>query len=102
MREQDDAVEHLERSDSTRADHMMLLDKSNNMGRNFGPVTVPADSYFAMGDNRDVSNDSRYWGFVPMRNIAGRATMVWFSFWTVSLAEHQFYFHPARVGTVIH
>jgi signal peptidase I len=41
--------------------------------RNFGPVTVPADSYFFLGDNRDDSGDSRYIGFVPRRLLIGRA-----------------------------
>ncbi|WAT26493.1 signal peptidase I [Pseudomonas sp. GXZC] len=41
--------------------------------RNFGPVTVPADSYFMLGDNRDNSDDSRYIGFVPRRLLIGRA-----------------------------
>jgi signal peptidase I len=94
-------IEHLDRADQTKVDHMMLLDKNGMMGRNFGPVTVPADSLFCMGDNRDVSNDSRYWGFVPMRNVAGRATFVWFSFWMVSLSDPTFYFHPTRIGTMI-
>ena len=46
----------------------------------FGPYTVAPGSYFAMGDNRDRSNDSRYWGTVPRSMIKGRAFMVYWSF----------------------
>jgi signal peptidase I len=48
----------------------------------FGPVTVPAGHYFAMGDNRDNSQDSRYWGFLPAHYIKGRALMIYWSFET--------------------
>jgi signal peptidase I len=47
---------------------------------NFGPVKVPAGFYFAMGDNRDNSKDSRAWGFVPKDYIKGRAFMIYWSF----------------------
>ena len=45
-------------------------------------IVVPPDSYFGMGDNRDVSLDSRYWGFVPYENIIGRPMFIYWSFIT--------------------
>jgi signal peptidase I len=46
----------------------------------YGPVTVPEGHYFMMGDNRDNSQDSRYWGFMPHEYIKGKALFVYFSF----------------------
>jgi signal peptidase I len=48
----------------------------------FGPYQVPPDQYFAMGDNRDNSQDSRYWGFVPRDYILGKALVIYWSFET--------------------
>ncbi len=82
-------------------EHYMLLDKSNYMDENRGPFHVPAESLFVMGDNRDFSNDSRFWGFVPYRNVKGRALVIWLSIW-FSFSDSQFTFRPGRIGTILH
>jgi signal peptidase I len=44
----------------------------------FGPIQIPADAYFVLGDNRPASADSRYWGFLPKKNLIGPAFLrIW-------------------------
>ncbi len=62
--------------------------------------TVPAGHYFMMGDNRDASNDSRYWGFVPDRNIVGRAFFIWWNFDDLTTALKNLE-APKRIGRLI-
>lgn len=50
-----------------------------SMRDNFGPVQVPEGQYFVLGDNRDDSQDSRFWGFLPRDNLKGRALFVYWS-----------------------
>jgi signal peptidase I len=68
-----------EQFDGSRSHAVQAIPRIRAM-RNFGPVTIPAGSYFMMGDNRDNSADSRYFGFVPRENILGRSTAVVASF----------------------
>ncbi len=53
---------------------------SMDVRERYGPVTVPSDQYFVMGDNRDNSQDSRYWGFLPRNYVKGKAMMIYWSY----------------------
>jgi signal peptidase I len=62
-----------------------LLERADNSGYrptrdNWGPIVVPADSYFMLGDNRDDSEDSRYWGFVDASAVKGQPLFIYYSF----------------------
>jgi signal peptidase I len=63
---------------------------------NFGPIFVPEGHYFCMGDNRDFSSDSRYWGFVPAELIEGRPVILYFS-WN----RRRFMPRFDRIGAII-
>ena len=66
------------------------------------PFTVPAGQYFAMGDNRDHSSDSRYWGTVPRTMIKGRAFMVYWSFdWQPASPESSVRDRIRELGNVV-
>ncbi|MFZ9594472.1 MAG: signal peptidase I [Bdellovibrionia bacterium] len=87
-------VEHLD-----GVDHPIFIDKTNYISESFGPITVPPDNLFVMGDNRDLSNDSRFWGFVPLKNVKGKALFIWASH---SIGWNEFTFRPERIGKVLH
>jgi signal peptidase I len=52
---------------------------SDDVRQDYGPVTVPSEQYFMMGDNRDNSEDGRYWGFLPKSYVKGKAEFMYFS-----------------------
>jgi signal peptidase I len=77
---------------------------------NFGPVTVPAGKLFMMGDNRDRSYDSRFWGFVDHNDVEGRATLIYLP-WNEEKAEGASwadmilwfeYVRWGRLGMIVH
>ncbi len=70
-----------------------ILESSLLMPGREGTWRVPAGHYFAMGDNRDNSEDSRYWGFVPEQNLIGRAFVIWMN-WDNGIEF-------SRIGTLI-
>ena len=66
-------IEHIDQES-----HRILIDSASG-SRNLNEVTVPEGHYFVMGDNRDHSNDSRFWRFVPENHVVGEAFFIWFS-----------------------
>ncbi len=70
----------------------------------WGPIVVPSDNYFVLGDNRDNSQDSRYWGFVPDSLVRGQPVFVYYSYDSEGPDREQngFRVRWARVGSRVH
>lgn len=81
-------------------EHIIQQDNDNYFKVDYEKRTIPEDEFFVMGDNRDFSYDSRFWGNVPREYIKGEAMFVWFSM-IFPFGEHDFKFRPWRIGLSI-
>src|SRR5262245_23603241 len=74
-----------------------------NRRDNFGPVVIPPDHFFLMGDNRDNSNDSRFWGFASRDSLIGKPLFVYWSYdeepYSEELTLDQWFEHSVSVAT---
>jgi len=75
----------------------IIIPRSMQPRDNFGPVTVPKESIFVMGDNRDQSFDSRFWGFVKLEDVLGKAFII---YWSWNRPNHSVRW--SRLGHILH
>lgn len=82
-------------------EHIVQQDQDNYYKTDYEKRIIPQGKYFMMGDNRDFSYDSRFWGYVDHKHIKGEAILVWFSM-IFPFGEDSFKFRPGRIGHMIH
>ena len=81
--------------------HPVLYNMTTLMNSDYQERTVPAGMLLCLGDNRDKSSDSRFWGFVPVENIKGKAMFVWLNFAFTMQDHFGIDFRLGRIGTII-
>ncbi len=81
--------------------YVIQQDSDNYFLVNKDKIIVPEGEIFVMGDNRDFSYDSRFWGTVPLTYVKGRAELIWFSISFPENEEGEFLFRPSRIGSSI-
>lgn len=68
----------LEKERNSSGEHFVTFRRGED-DDSYGPEVIPPGKIFVLGDNRDSSSDSRYWGLVPLENVEGRAVLIWLS-----------------------
>jgi len=74
-----------------------IFTKDVNGRDNFGPITIPANQIFVLGDNRDESFDSRFWGFIDLNKVIGKVTRIYWS-WDKEISQVRW----DRIGQAVH
>jgi signal peptidase I len=82
--------------------HVIMKDRDGTYKTDYAKRVVPKGQFFVLGDNRDFSYDSRFWGFVPFENIKGEALFIWFNMIIPVLDKNApFRMRPWRIGTLL-
>lgn len=91
------------RRESLGENSHLVMDRVEDDAAVFGPVVVPPQHVFVLGDNRSDSEDSRYWGSVPAKNLEGRVFLIWMSFdWSaLPKGERLPSIRGSRIGTIV-
>lgn len=76
--QEDSEFFEIKKEKSPQSEWLLTLQKGVE-GQNYGPLIVPPNELFMLGDNRDSSDDSRYWGTVPILRVEGKVVLIWLS-----------------------